>query len=53
MKLGIDIGGTDVKFAVISKNEIIYKSKIRSESTYIAFSCSAMGRGKLARVRDV
>lgn len=30
MKLGIDIGGTDVKFAVISKNEIIYKSKIPS-----------------------
>lgn len=30
MKLGIDIGGTDVKFAVVDKNKIIYKSKIPS-----------------------
>ncbi len=30
MKLGIDIGGTDVKFAVVANNKIIYKSKIPS-----------------------
>jgi len=30
MKLGIDIGGTDTKFAVVCENKIIYKSKIAS-----------------------
>ena len=30
MKLGIDIGGTDVKFGVVDRDKIIYKSKIAS-----------------------
>lgn len=30
MKLGIDIGGTDTKFAVVDNDKIIYKSKIAS-----------------------
>ena len=32
-KLGIDIGGTDIKFAVVDGGEIVYKSKINTEKT--------------------
>ena len=32
-KLGIDIGGTAIKFAVINNNEVVYKDSIKTEDT--------------------
>lgn len=32
-RLGIDIGGTNIKYAVVDKNEIIYKNKIPTPKT--------------------
>lgn len=32
IRLGIDIGGTDIKFAVIESNELKYKSKIKTNT---------------------
>ncbi len=32
-KLGIDIGGTDIKFAVVDGREVVYKNKINTEDT--------------------
>lgn len=30
MKLGVDVGGTDIKFAVVENNKIVYRSKLQT-----------------------
>ena len=32
-KFGVDIGGTDIKFAVVDGGEVVYKNKIKTEDT--------------------
>ena len=32
-RIGIDIGGTNIKMAVIDQNDIVYKSSFKTEDT--------------------
>lgn len=39
IRLGIDIGGTSVKFAILKNEEIVHKSSILTEKNLVKNSC--------------